>query len=159
MGQMDATWTERFNTVIAASGWTPADGPFPGVFDARPAGHRCLWSCCWMTESATLRPSAWAPASDPDIMRYELADLAARGDRGAKDALDHNRGTAQYLEYVRRDYQTYPAPWSGKHPALRVFVGRPGWPVPRWAERPTPVLTDIGKVTWTIVDHEPQYPK
>ena len=62
------------------AGWSPADGPFPGVFSAMPPGHRCLWTMRFIdrTGHPVIHPSAPPPEEmSLELARLELQDHAA----------------------------------------------------------------------------------
>ena len=134
-----------FDSMLTGSGWTENDGPIPGVFASRPAGHRCLWSCRWATESMhLLEPNNWCPVESMRIeaLQTELGDiLFASGDSMAAAAgrLLHewNAGsggpehwtkrTRDLIQSARQLYGEYTCLWDLPGRNLRRVSIRPGW--------------------------------
>lgn len=120
--------SKSFEDLVRESGWTEKDGPYPGVFSKRPAGHRCLWSVRWFAEDGEIDPMRIAPA-DPKALDYEAADL-----EGRKKSLEGTLLQSGELAQVRGRYPEYAWPYGGKFAGLVVTKIRPGWPIPAWVK-------------------------
>ena len=132
-----------FKIMLLASGWTPEDGPAPGIFESKPRGHKCLWSVKWGTRFGLVLPGDLLrieDASDIQLM-FEAADVAAR-DSSANAArigltLTSNEGpdlwkTIRLLRnFLAEERLTYPEFVSDTIPPPRERLGRlkvrPGW--------------------------------
>jgi hypothetical protein len=71
----------RFAELVAASGWTKADGPLPGVFLGKKLGHRCAWSCRWSTYKGMKTPEFYLPvdAATVEQLYFEALDAGYMG--------------------------------------------------------------------------------
>lgn len=125
------TSSKTFNDVVRESGWTPEHGDYPGYFKDRDAGERCIWSRNWICPDGVLWSSSIAP-QDVEGLKYELRDLAERGDRYAYSLLadkePNEHAIRVHLEEARRYYGDFFC-WPFEHPGKNVgaIMRRPGW--------------------------------
>ena len=140
--------TVLFQEMLAASGWTPEDGPDVGIFENKPRGHRCLWSCKWGTQFGLVEPADLLKLEDMTSIQllWEAADATSRapqigsggsGNEGAireaMYAMDANTGReiAILRHLLRQDRLTYPEYVFPDMPPPRARLGhlivRPGW--------------------------------
>lgn len=119
-----------FDDLIRESGWTEKDGPYPGVWDKRPAGTRCLWSVIWYAEDGRIDPEAIAP-KEWAAVEYELADLEARNQHETAKLLQAGK-----RKEAREKYPEFAWPYSGRWSGLQGLPTRHGWPLPAWAMPP-----------------------
>ena len=72
--------TALFQEMLAASGWTPESGPDVGIFENKPRGHRCLWSCKWGTQFGLVEPADLLKLEDMTSIQllWEAADATSR---------------------------------------------------------------------------------
>lgn len=128
---MAYTYSKKtFQDLVRLSGWTSKDGDYPGVFKDKTPGEKCVWSRNWITDDGVLTAEQGAPA-DIEGLRYELKDLAQRGDTYAAsllvgDASEH--AIRVHLQEARRGYgDFYHFPFTPKSKYLKAIMVRPGW--------------------------------
>jgi len=136
------------NQMVVGSKWNKNDGPFPGVFDRRQAGNRCLWSAQWYTVEGMVKPDDIMPL--PSMTSGEI--IAEAVDLIYQRPGDPHLGRAlvpRVLDYysglfpdpnvlmtqiigilgpLRQSYQEFTCPWSvprGRDVVYQRF--RPGW--------------------------------
>ena len=131
-----------FNAMCAGSGWTPADGPSPGVFRNRAKGHRCLWSCAWSTSKGLISPGLIAPVElmPDEMLLAEGLDYFYRGSLERELSLllvDWLAGQVtseglwrsnmrKFLARYRGGVEDYLCPWDLPEKIIWAKY-RPGW--------------------------------
>ena len=136
--------------VIKGCNWKKSDSKknIPGVFDARPRGHRAAWTVTWLTADGNLGPEKWQPLESltSDELIAEATDIILRrpgdphvGDKLVGLVMDFFTGTPADPEYlmrqligalrtIRNSYDEYFCPWSEPRSDLIVYEKwRPGW--------------------------------
>ncbi len=132
---------KTFDELLALSGWQPEDGPYPGVFSKMPAGEKCLWSTLWIDDEGFISPQAIGPNS-PEAWKYELQDIAARGNLEAarilQDGLEVNeQHLRQFINDARSRYGgEFCFPYTARAAVVMWPRFRDGWPRPAWAALP-----------------------
>jgi hypothetical protein len=128
-----------FQEFVKAAGWTEADGPTPGVFLNKPAGHKCIWSCKWGTRFGLVEPGQLVDMSDmTDIqILHEASDCSQRGNAEIGQALmsvtpdNAWRQLATLRSLITAERFTYPEFINPDLPPPRERLGllrlRPGW--------------------------------
>jgi hypothetical protein len=135
-----------FDDLLQGSGWTKEAGPVEGVFITKLAGHRCLWSCNWITWDGLLIPDdylllesmpvemlVWEGRDLVDRVSTSLAIEAARllikhnaGD--VLDALVWEKDLIGVIQDARRAYPEFVCPWSLPNPNfVKPSTSRPTW--------------------------------
>lgn len=133
------------NLCAALGGWSPEDGPAPGVYDSAPPGHRCAWSVRWAAPGGVIESWRILPLETMSYAQFqaELDDIIHRQGvhpetyfeavrlAEVQEVGDWRTFVGPRLAALRAGYPEYTAPWVegwGKTVVYR-WVWRPGWGV------------------------------
>jgi len=116
--------------------WHEGDGPVPYVFNDKPGGHRCGWSCKWATRDGVVKPEDWIILENMsrEQLLAELGDVVAREPTIEGLGLYHwqegksfaIKPVEDFLRIARVSYREY---LYAANPPKKVFrnIQRPGW--------------------------------
>jgi len=71
---------QNFVWMLDGAGWEIGQGPIVGVFEDRPKGERCLWSCSWDTSQGLYDPDKILPLEHMTMgqLQAEILDVLYR---------------------------------------------------------------------------------
>jgi len=130
-----------FERMLKESGWTEADGPFPGVWRSRQRGETCLWSCVWAAPGGLVHPEDISPSwLSPGRGRLKVIDGKVKtveeqltpDDYELQDAIDRTGIKFKSVVEARKYYAEYTWPFGAKGANVVLYAPRPGWPAPYW---------------------------
>ena len=141
----NAAHANFFAGMLIGAGWTREAGDFPGIFDDKMPGHRCLWSCRWSTRTGTIEPDNVLPVEEMTTGQLlgECSDILYRRDSGhaaqagrflvewqTGDINDPGYWLTRVTNFVRdarQQYQDYVCHWSMPRATMHMLTPRPSW--------------------------------